>query len=189
MTYRPDCVGYRVLIYIDDLLIAPRGGRAETAADCLRALQRLDHVLRVVGIEWHQTKGVCRKGASEFDHLGFHISGKMMRFTMIEKKQERIRRMVGKLLRQAGQKAGMISASCLSSSCGTTVSLSWAAPLAGFTRTRSRTALTYAERKRGKVSRSQVARQPCRTSFYGAGLSQRVAACRRARSFSKLLPR
>lgn len=139
---------YRVLCYLDDLLIAPRGGRASNEADCLRASGRLYHVLAVLGIVRHATKGVGGKGAREMDHLGFHLSTVTMRFTVTEKKQTKMRRTAENMLRQAAQGKKMVSGSSLSSFCGPAVSLTLSVPLARFCKRSMYEALTYAKRER-----------------------------------------
>lgn len=53
-----------------------------------------------------------------------------MRFTITYKKQARIRKMAGKLLRHAAQGKSMVSASALSSLCESAVSLTLVVPLA-----------------------------------------------------------
>lgn len=163
VTYMRNVLGYRVLCYLDDLLIAPRGGRAATEADCWRASTRLEHVLGALGIKRHATKGVWGEGASELDHLGFHLSTVTMCFTVTGRKQSRMRRMAGKLLRQARQGKGMVSGSALKSFCGSAVSLTLAVPLARFHTRSLYDALTYAKRerdgKRARVRVNAVARQ------------------------------
>lgn len=67
-------LGFRVLCYLDELLIAPRGGRAATEGGCLLVLLRVDYELGLLVIARHATKGIWAKGAREIDHLGFRLS-------------------------------------------------------------------------------------------------------------------
>lgn len=87
VTYLRNVLGYRVLCNLDDLMIVPTGGKAATKADCLKASARLDHVLRMLGIEKNPTTGVWGEGACELDHSGFHLSTLTMLFTVTAKKQ------------------------------------------------------------------------------------------------------
>ena len=148
VTYMRNVLGYRCLWYLDDWLIAPRGGKAATKADCLRASSKLDHVMGVLGLARHPTKGVWGEGAQELDHLGFRLSTLTGLFTVTEKKQSRMKRMAGKLLRQASQGRGIVSASMLASFCGMAVSLTLAVPLARFYSRSLYNCLTYAKRER-----------------------------------------
>lgn len=150
-------LGYRVLWYLEDVLTAPSGGKAETTADCFRASARLDHVLERLGIARHPTKGVWGDGACELDHLGFRLSTLTMTFTVTEKKQAKMKRMAGKMLRQARQGKGMVSADCLTSFSGSDVSLTLAVPLASFYTTSVYDCLLYAKRERdGKWDRVRL---------------------------------
>lgn len=97
------------------------GRRAETDEDCMKASKRLNHVMNVLGIERHPTKGTWGMGVVELHQLGIGILTRTLRFTVTASKQ--IRQMAGKLLRQAGQEAGMVSAACLTTICGTAVSM------------------------------------------------------------------
>ena len=130
--YLRNVLGYRVLWYLDDFLIAPRGGRGATPEDCLIASGRIDTVLTKLGLQRHATKGVWHHGATELEHLGFMVSTLTMKFTVTPSKQRRMRRLAGKLLRQASQGRGLVSADLLSSFCGSAVSLTLAVPLARF---------------------------------------------------------
>ena len=163
VAYMRSVLRYRVLWYLDDLLIAPAAQKALTAEDCLRASALLDRILARLGIARHPTKGVWGEGAREIDHLGFHISTVDMTFTVTEKKQGKMRRMAGKLLRQAGFGKGMVSAECLTSFCGSAVSLMLAVPLARFYTRSLYDCLTYARRerdgKRARVRLSKAARR------------------------------
>lgn len=109
VTYLRNVLGCRALWYLDGLMISPTVGKATTKADCLRASERLDHVLRTLGIEKIPTKGVWGEGACEFDHLGFHLSTLTMSFTVTTKKLVRMRRQAGKLLRQGSQGQKIVS--------------------------------------------------------------------------------
>lgn len=57
VVYLRNVLGYRVL-YLKDLLIAPRGGKATTVADSLRAYARPYKDLERLGIARYPTKGV-----------------------------------------------------------------------------------------------------------------------------------
>ena len=132
VAYLRNVWGYRVLWYLDDFLIAPRGGRGATSEDCLTASRRIDAFLMKLGLQRHATKGVWGAGATELEHLGFSVSTLTMKFTVTPAKQRRMRRLAGKLLRQASQGRGLVSADLLSSFCGSAVSLTLAVPLARF---------------------------------------------------------
>lgn len=112
-----------MLLYLDDILEEPQSSKAATAADCLRASTRLYHVLERLDISRHPTKGVWGDGAQELEYLYFHVSTISMRSTATEKRRFRMKRMEGKLLRQSSQGKGTVSAECLTSSCGSAMSL------------------------------------------------------------------
>ena len=105
-------------------------------------------MMDVLGLMRHPTKGVWWEGAQELDHLGFHLSTLTGLFTVTAKKQVRMRRKAGKLLRQASQGCGMVSAAMLSSFCDMAVSLTLAVPLARFYSRSLYNCLTYAKMKR-----------------------------------------
>lgn len=130
--YMRNMLGYRVLWYLYDVLVAPQNRKAATVAYFFRASTRLDQVLERLGIARHPTNGVWGDLAQELDHLGFHLSTISMRFTVTEKKQGKMKRIRGNLLHQASQGKGMVSAECLTSVCGSAVSLMLAVPLARF---------------------------------------------------------
>ena len=136
VSYLRNVLGYRVLWYLDDFLIAPGNQRRfkprSSRADCSRASRRIDFVLSRLGLERHQSKGVWGEGATELDHLGFRLSTLTMRITVPTCKQARIRAMAGKLLRQSAQGKGFVAASVLRTLCGMAVSLTLAVPLARF---------------------------------------------------------
>ena len=136
VTYLRNVLGYRVLWYLDDFLIAPgskRGAKHRgSPADCRKASRSIDLVLTRLGLERHQSKGVWGEGATALDHLGFHVSTITMRFTVPEAKQTKLRSMAGKLLRQSTHGKGFVSAAALKTLCGTAISLTLAVPLARF---------------------------------------------------------
>ena len=151
VTYMRNVLGYRVLWYLDDFLIAPGPMRVKRGGEtCLRASGKIDFVLRRLGLERHQTKGVWGNGATELTHLGFHLSTLTMRFTVPAAKQMRLRRMANKLLRQISHGKGFVSASLLTTFCGMAVSLTLAVPLARFYTRSLYTALTHSRRERGR---------------------------------------
>lgn len=76
----------------------------------MRASRRRDHVLKILGIEEHQTKGVRGKSAAEPDHLGIHISIRTLSFTVTASMQTRLKKMTDRLLRPDGKGSGMVSA-------------------------------------------------------------------------------
>lgn len=132
VVYLRNVLGYRVLWYLDDFLVAPRGGKAATPEDCARASGRLDGVMQRLGLERHASKGVWGHGATELEHLGFWVSTITMSVTVTAKKQKRMRTMAGKILRQAGHGAGLVSADLPATFCGSAVSLTLAVPLARY---------------------------------------------------------
>lgn len=132
VTYLRNVLGYRVLWYLDDFLLAPRTGRAATPEDCIIASNRVGLLMSKLGLARHEGKGVWGRGATDLEHLGFAMSTLTMRLTVTPRKQQRMRRIAGKLLRQASQGAGLVSGALLATFCGAAVSLTLAVPLARF---------------------------------------------------------
>ena len=136
VSYLRNALGYRILWYLDDFLIAPGSRRGtkyrSSRVDCSQAARKIDLVLLRLGLERHQSKGVWGDGATELDHLGFHISTLTMRISVPSTKQVRLRSMAGKLLRQSAQGKGFVAAEVLRTFCGVAVSLTLAVPLARF---------------------------------------------------------
>lgn len=150
VTYMRNVLGYRVLWYLDDFLIAPGRGGGGGESCCLRASKQMDFIMLRLGLKRHQTKGVWGSGATELTHLGFHLSTLTMRFTVPPPKQQRMRRMANKLLRQRSHGKGFVSAPLLTTFCGMAVSLTLAVPLARFHTRSLYDALTYSRRERGR---------------------------------------
>lgn len=97
-------------VFINDLLTAPKGRRAATEKGYVKASRRLDHAPKVLGIERHWTKGVWGRGSAELDHLEFYTWTITLLFTVTASNHIRLKKMIGKLLRQAGKEGGIVSA-------------------------------------------------------------------------------
>lgn len=86
-----------------------------------------------------------------------------MRFSEADKKQTNMNRMAGKFLRQASQGKGMVSTNCLTSFCGSAVSLTLSVSLARFYTRSLYDCLSHAKReidwKRARVRLMRVARR------------------------------
>lgn len=110
VTYLRNVLGYRVLLYLDDFFIASKSGKAARKADCLQASPRLYHVLAGLGLMRHLTKSLWGKGTQDLDHLDFRLSTLTGLSTVTAKKQTRMRRMAGKMLRQVSKGCEIVSA-------------------------------------------------------------------------------
>lgn len=123
---------YRVLSYIDDFLVAPSVGRASTTEDCWKASSRIDGLMERLGLKRHQRKGFWGGGAQIVGHLGFRWDSVGMQFSILERKQEKVRAHAKKLLREASKGRRWVSRDSLRSFAGVAVSLHLALPLALF---------------------------------------------------------
>lgn len=133
MTHLRTVHRFKVPWYLDDFLLAPgRIGMPAKAKDFLGASKIVDVFFLRPGLGIHLLKGVWGEGTQELEHLGFLISTPDTSFTVTAAKQTKIRRMAGKLLCQANQGRGSVSADLPTSFCGTAVSFSLAVSLTRF---------------------------------------------------------
>lgn len=124
--------GYRVLPYMDDFLVIPTlYGVRSKAADCRRAADRLDRLFARLGLHRHPEKGEWR-GAQVVDHLGVRVDTVSMRLTVLPHKVEHVRKLAKALLKQVRVGRRWVSASAVTTLCGTCISLSLALPWARF---------------------------------------------------------
>ena len=124
--------GYRVLEYIDDFLVAPSVGRPATTDDCVEASDKIDALMRVLGIRRHPTKGVWNEGATRLEHLGFVWDSVRMMFTVTPKKQVKVHDHARSLLKEMARGRGWVSRDSLRSFAGVCTSLHLELPLALF---------------------------------------------------------
>jgi Reverse transcriptase (RNA-dependent DNA polymerase) len=125
-------LGYRVLAYIDDFLVAPSGaGTVAKLRDCCRATTAIDKLLRKLGLTKHPTKGEWT-GTTRIEHLGAVVDTILMKFYIAPRKIEKIRSLSRALLRQAMLGRRWVETTCLKSFAGVCVSLSLAMPFARF---------------------------------------------------------
>lgn len=125
-------MGYRILPYIDDFLMAPSpDGTTATAEDCSRARTRMQALLDRLGIVRHETKG-CWEGSRVIDHLGMRIDTSRMKVYITDAKITRVKRLAKKVICVAERNKRLVPLSILRAFCGVCVSLSLALPLARF---------------------------------------------------------
>lgn len=121
--YMRNVWGYRVLLYLDDYLVAPGARSVATAVDCRRAVARIQCLMDMLGLARHPRKGVWDSGAIRLDQLGLTFDTMTMEFTVTARKQSRLRRLAGKLLRQSTLESRFVSASALKTFCVVAISL------------------------------------------------------------------
>lgn len=62
---------YRVLRYIDDLLVVASSGRAATIEDSVKASEKIDYLMGRLRAARHMKKGAFGKVSTVVNHLGF----------------------------------------------------------------------------------------------------------------------
>jgi hypothetical protein len=124
--------GYRLIPWIDDFLCARTDGRRPAIGrDCRRARQRLDTLLRELGLTRHPEKG-CWEGAQVVEHLGVLIDTRQMRVFVTDRKVKRMRKIAQEILLCAQRNRRLVPLRKLRHFCGVTVSLKLALPMARF---------------------------------------------------------
>lgn len=125
-------LGYRVLPYVDDFLIAPSPpGRVAGEEDCERARKELGRLMRRLGLWRHPEKGEWT-GSRQIDHLGVRLDTAAMKVYVTDEKVRRVRKMAAKLLALAVRNRRLVPTALVKSFCGTAVSLMLGLPLARF---------------------------------------------------------
>ena len=124
--------GSGVLPYIDDFLVAPAIGRPSTGTDCLEISLKIDGLMRKIGLQRHDTKGVWGEGACIVDHLGFKWDSVRLLFTVTAEKQQKVRTHAREFLIKMARGRGWVSRDSLRSFAGVATSLHLALPLALF---------------------------------------------------------
>lgn len=79
--YLHEEVGVRVLLNIEDFLIAASFWRVSTAAHCERVIRVFSDILRELGLELHEGKGIWGRGSTSMDHLRVKWNTGAMEFT------------------------------------------------------------------------------------------------------------
>lgn len=125
-------LGYRVLCYLDDFLIAPSPyGQVASLTHCAVAKEKIEALLQSLGLRRHPTKGEWN-GSQVVEHLGIVINTKEMTFSVDPRKAEKVRRLAGKLLKEVRFGKRWVTSQRLRSFCGVCVSLTLAMPWARF---------------------------------------------------------
>ena len=123
----------RVLIWLEDYLIAPGdGSKPSTATDCLRVSDLLDKLFDSLGLMRHPGKGVWGGGATKLEHLGLVIDTVTFRYFITAEKLKSLQSTVATLLSTARQRSRWVRENLLSSFCGKGVSQLVPLPLARF---------------------------------------------------------
>jgi Reverse transcriptase (RNA-dependent DNA polymerase) len=123
---------YRVLAYLDDLLICSlRPGRVTNMRDCRKAAQVIDKYLSSLGLKRNPMKREW-VGSTQVEHLGYVVDSDRGRFYIPPRKIAKVRSIARAILRQARQGRRWVSKERLRSLCGVCVKLSLAMPFAHF---------------------------------------------------------
>lgn len=125
--------GWRILAYIDDFLIIPtRFGKVSQERDCAKACRLIDKLLRRLGLKRHPSKGCWGPGSPTIEHLGVHIDSTTMKFTVLPRKLEKVRRLAKKLLQEVRFGKRWVTRKSVAHFSGVCVSLTLAMPWARF---------------------------------------------------------
>jgi len=125
-------MGFRVLAYLDDFLIAPnRHGAVATNRDCRRAACRIDELMTSLGLTRHPSKGEW-EGRQVIEHLGVIIDSVRMKFFVAPRKVAKVQSLAGKLLKEVRNRRRWVTKKALTHFCGVCVSLTLAMPWARF---------------------------------------------------------
>lgn len=125
-------LGYRVLPYIDDFLVAPsRPGRASTERDARRARTRLSSLLDHLGLVRKVGKG-CWEGSRQIEHLGMYLDSSKMRVFVADSKVRRVRQLAQAMLLRAQRNRRLVPVNDIRRFCGVCISLTLAFPLSRF---------------------------------------------------------
>lgn len=125
-------VGYRVLSYLDDFLIAPsKWGITSTSEHCQVASRYIDGLLERLGLRRHPEKGSWI-GTTDIEHLGVRIDSVAMRFFVAPRKLRKVQALARKLMQQVRHGKRWVRRDTVAHFCGVCVSLSLAMPWARF---------------------------------------------------------
>lgn len=123
----------RVLVWLDDYLIAPGDGSLpSTAQDCIMASRTLDSLFERLGLLRHPGKGVWGSGSTRLEHLGLVIDTEAFRYFIAPSKLRNLREMANSLRHTARQRSRWVRENVLMSFCGSAVSQLVPLPLARF---------------------------------------------------------
>jgi len=123
----------RVLVWIDDYLIAPGNGAVPSSSKvCLEVSVALDTLFKRLGMLRHPEKGVWGRGATRLEHLGLVIDTEKFRYFLTPAKLRELREMANSILKTARQRSRWVRESLLASFCGLAVSQLVPFPLARF---------------------------------------------------------
>lgn len=123
----------RVLVWLDDYLIAPGdGSRPSLAEDCQRVSKCLDQLFEKLGLVRHQGKGVWGRGATKLEHLGLVIDAVAFRYFLFPSKLQKLQEMASLMLKTTRQRSRWVRENVLASFCGSAVSQLVPLPLARF---------------------------------------------------------
>lgn len=124
--------GYRVLCYIDDVLVAPVPHGVVAASDDFQRASRIEALMRKLGIKRHPSKGVWGRGVRRLEHLGVVIEPDAMKFEVALSKVEKIKSLRSSLMRTAAMGRRYVLDAAIRSFCGVCVSLYLVMPWARF---------------------------------------------------------
>eukprot|EP00737_Agarophyton_chilense_P002218 gb/GEZJ01002521.1/.p1 GENE.gb/GEZJ01002521.1/~~gb/GEZJ01002521.1/.p1 ORF type:complete len:161 (+),score=20.85 gb/GEZJ01002521.1/:1348-1830(+) len=130
MQYVREKLEYRVLPYIDDLLLASApAGSASTEKDFMRLRRDLKKLIGALGAVWYPDT-TDWDGAQRLHHLEVQIDTVAIRFFVSEKKLKRVQTIAKKLVLVAQRNRWNIQLDLLRSFWGVCISLPLALPLA-----------------------------------------------------------
>ena len=113
----------RVLVWLDDYLIAPgEGSRPSTAEQCLRTSETLHTLFKKLSLVRHPEKGVWGSGTTKLIHLGLIIDTVEFKYFVAPTKLEELQSMESTLLLTAQQRSRWARESVLSLFCGRAIS-------------------------------------------------------------------
>lgn len=125
-------LGYRVLAYLDDFLVAPsRYGVAASLKDCAAAREEIAGLMKRLGLSRHPMKGEWT-GARVIEHLGVVVDSVQIKFFVAPRKVSKVKELSGKILREVRNGRRWVSKKSLAHFCGVCVSLTLAMPWARF---------------------------------------------------------
>lgn len=155
--YMRQTLGLRVLVWLDDYLLAPGdGSRPSTKEDCRRISSRLDKLFSTLGLLRHPDKGVWGEGETRLEHLGLLIDTVAFRYFVTPMKLRDLQQMATALLQTARKRSRWVRESLLTSFCGSAVSQLVPLPLARFFTRSLYDALKKSAPRRGRYPQQTV---------------------------------